>query len=566
MAVSPATVTGRPRSLLPVGLLACAVFLLVATGLWWFLPTKPRQTVHLGQKSTLVGFSPDGKLVAVVASPMGRTGRPPQPEPRGPLRLWDVQTGQERPALAADWPLIRKVLFSPDGKLVATVSDDGDCTVWDTASGQSRLTVKTARDNTRGLTSARGIRFAPDGQTLAVVSADGKDLELWDLSGPTDTTNSIIAENRGLRATIRNLGPTNGALRGGFAFSPDGKTLAVREQATGPAPAWQVLLTALSAIGGPSLGGGRGVSAPGLVLRLRDARTGATLRTLPGTLGPGRLVAFSPNGQEVATDTNDGTARGGPTAIRRWDVATGAERPAVLIISASPVSIPADTLEYTGDGKGLRLDYPALSVLWDLGPTPPRLLAQGELAVSPDGTLAAIGDVRQVRLLELPSMKERHTVGEGYGAARPLAFAADGRTFAATLIDSDVESVKVGFFDVESGRSLGTTAALPLRVTFSKTSDGKFGMYGNGDLIQVPRAPLNVPKEQVVGTPPFRIFDALASDGKSAVYAEEEAIQLWDVPPRRNWVLIAVVPLLPAALVVAIALRRRRSTGYVYPA
>ena len=86
---------------------------------------------HTDPVSTVV-FSPDGKLVA--------SGSGDET-----VKLWDTATGAEQQTLKGHTGSVHKVVFSPDGKLVASGSYDSTVKLWDTAKGavQQSLNVDT---------------------------------------------------------------------------------------------------------------------------------------------------------------------------------------------------------------------------------------------------------------------------------------------------------------------------------------------------------------------------------------------------------------------------------------
>src|SRR5262249_48642381 len=68
---------------------------------------------------------------------------------------------------------ITAVVFSPDGKTLATAAADRSIRLWDVASWRCvRLS---------GL-PANAVAFSPDGRTLAIAPANGKTVRLWDVA------------------------------------------------------------------------------------------------------------------------------------------------------------------------------------------------------------------------------------------------------------------------------------------------------------------------------------------------------------------------------------------------
>ena len=86
------------------------------------------------------------------------------------VKVWDAQTGRELLSLKGG---DRSVVFSPDGKRLASMSSDNTVKVWDAQTGQELLTCK---GHTERVTS---VAFSPDGTRIASASDDGT-VRLWD--------------------------------------------------------------------------------------------------------------------------------------------------------------------------------------------------------------------------------------------------------------------------------------------------------------------------------------------------------------------------------------------------
>src|SRR5262249_19608316 len=115
-----------------------------------------------GDRVYAVRYSPDGSILASVSND-------------GTVRLWDLPAGRLVRVLQRHHGRLWTGAFSPDGRLLATAGDGTVIRLWDPATGERLHTLigHTGR--------IRSVDFSPDGRLLASGSDDGT-TRLWDIA------------------------------------------------------------------------------------------------------------------------------------------------------------------------------------------------------------------------------------------------------------------------------------------------------------------------------------------------------------------------------------------------
>ena len=276
----------------------------------YFSPTKTFKA-HLHNVGYLA-FSPDGQTLVSSAWDDEVEGRS-----RSTIKLWNPRTGELRSTYTIT-AAANEFAISPDGQTIAAADADGVITLWNLRVGKLLGTIKDDRHTLYCIT------FSPDGQLLA--GGTIFDIAIWNVR-----TSKLLGSIK--------INEPNPEFTRSVVFSPDGQIVA----------------------GGYQDG----------KIRLWNVRTGQLKSTLTGHSNAVLHIAFSPDGQTLASSAER------DETTKLWNISTGQMKNTLASSGAIAFSPDGQTLA-SGD------------TLWNLATGEKKsVLRSYDFIFSPDGQIMA---------------------------------------------------------------------------------------------------------------------------------------------------------------------------------
>jgi WD40 repeat protein len=343
-------------------------------GDWWFRIWNAKDGELLdelpgsaGLEAQLMTLSPDGNLMASWSQHGSERG-----SEAGRWWLWNAKSGALLLEPARHRNAITSVRYSPDGKYLATASEDHSVRLWDFKSTKSLKLL----DGAQG--SVNDLRFSSDSKDLYSAGVDAV-LRKWQWepnseSVPVDAVGGAV--NRFLLSADGNTAYTGDQIgrvwswdlatgnkiqaldRQGYSaiydidLSPDGKYLAIGGSArivriidlNGGQELAQLNpgdTTANFAVRFSKDGKKLATAGDGHEIQIWNTSDWSRSTTLPGHDGTVRCLAFSPDGTRLVSGGND-------ELVRVWDMEAGKE-----LVSLTGHQDVVSAVDVAPDGKSL---------------------------------------------------------------------------------------------------------------------------------------------------------------------------------------------------------------------
>jgi len=346
----------------------------------YLLPISGISVIKAHRKTiNAIVFSPDGKILASAAE-------------ESAIKLWDIQAQKQKPIaiLKRHGGSVKSLAFSPNSEMLASASSDKTIKLWKINTPSTKKLLHTFKGHSDSVNS---VAFSPNGNILASASSD-KTVRLWNIQiqQPLTSDTSILEAHEGKVQSV--------------AFSPlyvDGKML---------------------------------VSASSdQTIQLWDTHNKQRMSQLSNHKSWVTSIAFSPDNKMLAAAAYD-------HSIKLWDLS---KKQLIHHFTAHKGSVRA--IIFSPDGRYFASAADDQTVkLWDAHNKTLLYSFTGHsgsvraIVFSPNGkVLASAADDKTVRLWDVSTKSRLHVFEAHTDGINAIAFSPDGTLFASASRDKTIK-------------------------------------------------------------------------------------------------------------------------------
>ncbi|MEM7579590.1 MAG: WD40 repeat domain-containing protein, partial [Cyanobacteria bacterium P01_A01_bin.80] len=328
----------------------------------------PKNTLkgHTSNVSSAV-FSPDGKTIASASDD-------------NTVKLWSAKNGKLLHTLEGHKSWVTKVTFSPDGKTIASASGDNTVKLWSVQDGKLLQSIEAHQN------IVTSVVFSPDGNTIASASQDNT-IKLWSAKN-----GKLLHTLKGHKSWVWSV-----------VFSPDGKTIASASSDN--------------------------------TVKLWSAKNGKLLHSSKEHKSDVWSMEFSPDGNTIASASADST-------VKLWSAQNGR-----LLHSLKGHKSDVMSVVFNPDGNSIASASTDKTVkLWSTkdGQLLHNLKGHEDevysVVFSPDGkTVASASWDKTAKLWSVQDGKSLHSFDGHKSEVTSVSFSPDGNTIATASDDNTVK-------------------------------------------------------------------------------------------------------------------------------
>jgi len=456
---------------------------------------------------TSVAFSPDGKIIASASDD-------------GTIKLWNLE-GHE----IKTQPMSHnshEVSFSPDSKMLVSAGTDGKIKLWSLEGEELNTLIREYPNNNNirivNTSDVLSVSFSPNGKTIASVSniqinrISTQAITLWNLEGQILKT-FPLPENEEWIDKVYSV-----------RFSPDGKTIATgsasgiirfldlegQELPNSPMYHGKTIREVNFSPDGKTIASASGDGT----IKLWNLE-GEELHTFTGHSENVYSVNFSPDGKTIASASGDGT-------IKLWNL-EGEELHTFTghsgYISSVSFSPDGKILISGGGDKKIRL--------WNIERQKPQtfighLWEVTSVTFSPDGQIIASGSEDEtIKLWNLEGQVLKTFSGHTEGIT-DISFSPDGHMLASASEDKTAR-----IWNIEGEELINFTGHNDTVSSVMFSPDGKMIASGSSNFTKI----WNLEGQEI--TTLFGNYASFNSDGNRIASSDFEDINLWNLEGKK---------------------------------